>query len=74
MHSDIEKYDWTEWRKFPDPRKGELLCAPYGMGLYQIRNSESGEFIMFGIGKNCALRMTSILPEPLGQGRRNNTA
>ncbi|HMQ00096.1 MAG TPA: hypothetical protein PKC24_09960 [Cyclobacteriaceae bacterium] len=64
----------TEWRKFPNPEKGEYICAPFGMGVYQLRNAETGELILFGSGNNIAFRMTSLLPPPLGQGTRNNEA
>ncbi|RZJ53636.1 MAG: hypothetical protein EOO44_07870 [Flavobacterium sp.] len=72
MSKELEKYNWSEWLHFPDPRKGEILTAPFGYGLYQLKNISSEEFILFGTGKNCALRMTSLLPSPFGQGRRNN--
>ena len=72
MKSIDNKYSWTEWRKFPDPRKGEYLFAPFSYGVYQIRNKKTNEFILFGSGKNLAYRMSSLLPKPFGQGTRNN--
>jgi hypothetical protein len=72
MSKDIESYNWSEWRKFPDPRKEEYLTAPFGCGVYQLRNDKTDEFVLFGRGKRCALRMTSLLPPPLGAGTRNN--
>ena len=72
MYKEVEKYNWSEWRVFPDPRKGEILIAPYGFGIYQLRDVQSGEFILFGRGNNCAYRMSSLLPKPFGQGTRNN--
>jgi hypothetical protein len=69
---DIEKYNWSEWRPFPDPRKEGILNAPYGCGLYQLKDVKSKEYILFGVGKNCAFRMSSLLPKPYGQGTRNN--
>lgn len=63
---------WTEWHKFPDPRAGEYICAPFGYGVYQLRNKATNELVLFGSGKNLAYRMTSLLPTPLGQGTRNN--
>ncbi len=63
---------WSNWKKFPDPRKGEYLQAPFGSGVYQLRNTKTNELILFGSGKNLAYRMTSLLPEPLGRGTRNN--
>ena len=72
MPETLEKYDWSEWRNFPDPRIGNYLIAPFGFGLYQLRNIKSNEYILFGIGNNCAYRISSLLPRPLGQGTRNN--
>lgn len=68
----IDNYNWSEWRYFPDPRKGNLLVAPYGFGLYQLKNFVTDKYILFGVGKNCAYRMSSLLPKPYGQGTRNN--
>lgn len=68
----MNKYDWSEWRNFPDPRKGEYLNAPFGFGLYQLKNVKFNQYILVGIGKNCAYRMSSLLPKPFGQGTRNN--
>ncbi len=72
MSKKIEEYNWSEWLNFPDPRKGEVLKAPFGCGLYQLKNINNEELILFGVGKNCANRMSSLLPKPLGCGTRNN--
>lgn len=63
---------WSDWMLFPDPRKGGLLTAPYGPGVYELRNRKTDEYVLRGMGANCAHRMSSILPAPLGQGTRNN--
>lgn len=57
MRNNIEKYYWSKWMKFPDPQKGDYLNAPFGYGLYQLRNIATDEFVLFGVGKNCAYRM-----------------
>lgn len=31
---------WSDWKSFPDPRKGEYLIAPFGSGVYQLRNTK----------------------------------
>lgn len=66
--------EWTPWLPFPDPRKGGFLSAPFGPGVYELRHRYSRKLILVGRGKNCALRMTSLLPPPLGGGTRNNDA
>lgn len=65
---------WQEWRRFPDPRKGEYLVTPFGAGVYMLRHAETKEVLYVGEGSNVAYRVTSLLPEPFGRGRRNNAA
>lgn len=31
---------WSDWKSFPDPRKGGYLNAPFGSGVYQLRNKK----------------------------------
>lgn len=62
----------SDWLPFPDPRAGGILHAPYGPGVYQIRNRQTGQLILFGSSKRLAWRMCSLLPEPLGCGGRDN--
>lgn len=71
---DIESYDWSDWRSFPNPLKKGILVSPFGPGLYQLRNTQTDEFVLFGIGGHLSYRMTSLLPEPQGQGNRKNMA
>ncbi len=63
---------WSPWRTFPDPREQAYLYAPFGPGVYELRNSQTGELVLFGRGQNLAYRMTSLLPKPYGAGTRNN--
>lgn len=63
---------WSNWKSFPDPRKGEYLYAPLGSGVYQLRNKKINKYVLFGTGKHVAYRMTSLLPEPFGAGTRKN--
>ena len=67
------RFEWQDWLPFPAPNKGMYLRAPFGPGVYQLRNVASGELVLFGTGKNCASRMSSLLPPPLGTGTRNNS-
>ena len=63
---------WSRWSAFPDPEEGGYLCAPFGPGVYELRNRETGQLVLFGRGKNLAYRMSSLLPAPWGAGNRNN--
>jgi hypothetical protein len=63
--------EWTKWRAFPDPHAGGYLFAPFGAGVYQL-GLKTGQFVMFGVGKKVASRMSALLPKPLGFGTRNN--
>ena len=63
---------WSAWLRFPDPRKLGVLAAPYGAGVYELRNRETGQYVLRGMGANCAYRMSSLLPKPWGQGTRKN--
>lgn len=62
--------NWSDWRPFPNPEKKGYLYAPYGCGVYQLRNARTGEFVLFGQGKHVANRMSSLLLS--GSGTRNN--
>lgn len=65
---------WSEWLQFPNPEKKEYLYAPFGPGVYQLRNRKTGQYVLFGTGGNLAYRMSSLLPEPYGEGTRKNSA
>jgi hypothetical protein len=65
--------EWSDWRPFPDPRKGGILIAPIGAGCYELRHRD-GRLVLFGTGGHVALRMTSLLPPPFGAGHRDNEA
>jgi hypothetical protein len=62
---------WSVWRKFPDPKKCEMIVAPFGPGVYELRLDN--EWILVGIGRCCASRMASLLPmDDGGSGVRKN--
>jgi hypothetical protein len=49
---------WTSWKKFPEPKRGEHLDAPLGPGIYELRRSTSGEMLGFGHSPNVAATLT----------------
>ena len=69
-----DEQNWSSWRSFPDPRRGEMLVAPMGPGVYELRVATTGELLLFGIGRSVAHRMATLLPEAAGGvgGRRND--
>jgi hypothetical protein len=66
--------DWSKWQPMPEPEKCRQILGPANSGLYQIRNRQSNELILFGVGKRCQKRMKSLYPKPFGTGTRNNEA
>jgi hypothetical protein len=64
---------WSEWQSFPDPSDGGYLYAPFGPGVYELRNGATGEYVLFGRSQNVAHRMSSLLPVPIGCGNRHNS-
>jgi hypothetical protein len=68
----VEKHDWQGWRPFPDPKMKGLLIAPFGAGVYELRDKMTKEKILCGESKNVAARMPSLLPKTYGSGTRKN--
>jgi hypothetical protein len=66
--------NWSKYRPFPDPRKQGILRAPLGPGVYDLRRISTKERVLFGKGSNCAERMCSLFPQPIGAAGRNNAA
>jgi hypothetical protein len=65
------RQEWSDWRPFPNPLQFGVLIAPFGPGCYELRKGK--QLVLFGRGKNTALRMTSLHPkESGGKGTRNN--
>jgi hypothetical protein len=69
-YESLYENNWSEWRPFPNPEKKGYLYAPYGCGVYQLRNAKTGEYILFGQSTHVANRMSSLLLS--GIGTRNN--
>jgi len=69
----MRKNSWTTYSPLPSPLKNGYLYAPFGPGLYELKNNHSAELVYVGEGYNVAYRMSSLLPEPYGAGTRNNS-
>jgi hypothetical protein len=62
---------WTEWRKFPDPTKGEKFVAPSGPGCYELRRGDTP--VLVGESVKVSDRIRSLLPRECGGvGHRSN--
>jgi hypothetical protein len=51
---------WTNWKHFPDARRGELVEAPIGPGVYEVRHVDTGEVIAFGHAANVANAISDL--------------
>ena len=65
---------WTECNSFPRPEEIRDIDAPYGPGVYELRNRKTGELVLIGISVTVQERMQSLMPKPYGTGTRNNAA
>lgn len=63
---------WSQWLPFPDPKNRGILWAPFGPGVYQLRNKKTNKFVLFGQGKNVSERMTSLLPNQVNSNKRRS--
>ena len=50
---------WSQWKNFPANDRGELLNAPVGPGLYELRQRHTGELLGFGHSANVAAALTA---------------
>jgi hypothetical protein len=53
---------WTPWKHFPDSQRGELMQAPVGAGVYEIRRISNGEVVAFGASASVARDLAAFRP------------
>lgn len=68
---EIER-EWGDWAPMPSPENFRQIEGPQEAGVYQIRDRDRKELILFGSGNECRKRMKSLFPKPYGVGTRNN--
>ena len=79
----VEEYQWEEWGKFPNPSYygaslrlifRKILSKSNEPGVYQVRDKNTHEWILFGEAGSLEVRMGSLLPQSNGGvGTRNNS-
>jgi hypothetical protein len=77
-----EDLNWTNWKSLPNPSKSydsfrllmmKAVRNPSYPGVYQLKNNNTGEYVLFGVGVKVGERMCSLIPKDYGGvGRRNN--
>jgi len=45
---------WSGWKRFPDVKGGDLIEAPAGPGVYEVRHTLTGRVMAFGHAGNVA--------------------
>jgi hypothetical protein len=55
---------WTPWKAFPDARRGGVIEAPIGPGVYEVRQITSGELVAFGFSGKVAQELSRLRPNP----------
>jgi hypothetical protein len=51
---------WSSWKRFPDAQTGELIEAPIGPGVYEVRHTLTGRVVAFGHAANVAHSLTQL--------------
>ncbi len=64
---------WSEWRPVPDPRRTDVLVAPFGTGAFDLRLS-TGEPLLAGASRAVASRLTTLLPREIRPMQRSSTS
>ena len=78
----FKSLNWTNWKSLPNPSKSnnsfrllimKAVRNPSYPGVYQLKNNDTGEYVLFGVGVKVGERMCSLIPKEYGGvGRRNN--
>ncbi len=58
---------WSSWKRFPQTTNGNVVEAPAGPGVYEVRHTMTGRVIAFGDSANVAQSLSELRPsEGLG--------
>lgn len=56
--------NWTEWKSFPRIERGEVVEAPIGPGIYEVRDVSSGDLVAFDAAPSVALALSAVWRRP----------
>lgn len=56
--------NWTEWKRYPRASRGEIIEAPIGAGLFEIRIAQTGALFAFEATDNLAQALAKISAPP----------
>lgn len=51
---------WSGWKRYPDAHEGDLIEAPIGPGVYEVRSASTGRVVAFGHARNVANAITDL--------------
>ena len=68
----FKSLNWTNWKSLPNPSKSnssfrslimKAVRNPSYPGVYQLKNNDTGEYVLFGVGVKVGERMCSLIPK-----------
>ena len=51
---------WSSWKRFPDAESGDMVEAPIGPGVYEVRHTLTGRVVAFGPAGNVAQALSEL--------------
>lgn len=52
--------NWSDWKHYPRASRGEIIQAPVGPGLYEVRVAQTGALFAFEATDNLAQALAKI--------------
>lgn len=52
--------NWSDWKRYPKGVRGEILQAPIGPGIYEVRHVSSGALFAFAAVDNLAEALSQL--------------
>ncbi len=56
--------NWTTWKQFPSAERGEHVEAPIGQGVYEVRDTSTGDLMAFDAAANVAHALSALRKPP----------